>query len=201
MGDAVRASGARRRRHRIVAACHCHGRRLACARATAEALLGSAIFGAGVVGIALYQGSGAPHPADALLFLAVAAAAIGYAEGARLARIIGGWQVICWALVLSAPVLALPTLWSVDERLLTAPASSWIGFAYVSVVSMFLGFFAWYRGLALGGIAVVGQVQLLQPFLTIFASAWLLDERIDAATLIAAALVIASIAIGRTARH
>ena len=162
----------------------------------------SAIFGAAVVvGFALYQGGGAPHPADALLFLAVAAAAIGYAEGGRLARAIGGWQVICWALVLSAPVLALPTLWSADERLLTAPGSSWVGFAYVSVVSMFLGFFAWYRGLALGGIAVVGQVQLLQPFLTIFASAWLLDERIDAATLIAAALVIASIAIGRTAKH
>ena len=162
----------------------------------------SAVFGgAVVVGFALWQGSGAPHPADALLFLAVAAAAIGYAEGGRLARAMGGWQVICWALVLSAPLLVLPTLWAADGRLLTAPVSAWIGFAYVSVVSMFLGFFAWYRGLALGGIAVVGQVQLLQPFLTIFASAWLLDERIDAATLIAAALVIISIAIGRAARH
>lgn len=93
--------------------------------------------------------------------------------------------------------MLVPTLLSADARLLTAPASAWLGFAYVSVVSMFLGFFAWYRGLALGGIAAVGQVQLLQPFLRIFASAWLLNKRIDAAICVAAALVIASIAIGR----
>ena len=99
--------------------------------------------------------------------------------------------------MLSAPFLALPTYFSADARLLSAPPEAWAGFAYVSVVSMFLGFFAWYRGLALGGIAVVGQVQLLQPFMTIFASALLLSERIDAATLIAAALVIVSIAITR----
>ena len=86
---------------------------------------------------------------------------------------------------------------SADASLLSAPPEAWAGFAYVSVVSMFLGFFAWYRGLALGGIAIVGQVQLLQPFMTIFASALLLSERIDAATLIAAALVIVSIAITR----
>ncbi len=84
--------------------------------------------------------------------------------------------------------------------MLTAPVSAWAGFAYVSVVSMFLGFFAWYRGLAQGGIAAVGQVQLVQPFLTIFASAWLLGERIDAATIVAAGLVIASIAVGRRGR-
>ena len=160
----------------------------------------SAVFGSAVVvGFALWQGGGAPHPADALLVLAVVAAAIGYAEGGRLARTLGGWQVISWALVLSAPLLAVPTWWVSDGRLLTASAAAWAGFAYVGAVSMFLGFFAWYRGLALGGIGAVGQVQLLQPFLTIFASAWLLGERIDAATLVAAALVIASIAVGRRA--
>ena len=108
--------------------------------------------------------------------------------------------MICWALVLAAPLVAIPTALAADGRLLTAPVSAWVGFAYVSVVSMFLGFFAWYRGLALGGIAAVGQVQLLQPFLTIFASAWLLGERIDAATIVAAALVIAAIALGRRGR-
>jgi len=160
----------------------------------------SAIFGSAVVvGFALWQGGGAPQPADGLLVLAVIAAAIGYAVGGSLARTLGGWQVICWALVLSAPVVAIPTLMAVDGRLASAPASAWIGFAYVSVVSMFLGFFAWYRGLALGGIATVGQLQLLQPFMTIFASALLLSERIDAATLVAAALVIASITISRKA--
>jgi drug/metabolite transporter (DMT)-like permease len=161
----------------------------------ASALFGSAV----VVGFALWQGGGAPHPADLLLVLAVAAAAIGYAEGGRLARALGSWQVISWALVLSAPLLILPTWWSADGRLATAAPSAWAGFAYVSVVSMYLGFFAWYRGLALGGIAAVGQVQLLQPFLTIFASALLLGERIDASTLVAAALVIAAIAAGRKA--
>jgi drug/metabolite transporter (DMT)-like permease len=157
------------------------------------ALFGSAV----VVGFALWQGGGAPHPADALLVLAVASAAVGYAEGGRLARTLPGWQVICWALVLAAPVVAILTAFAADARLLAAPVSAWAGFAYVSVVSMFLGFFAWYRGLALGGIATVGQVQLVQPFLTIFASAWLLGEQVDVATYVAAALVIGSIAIGR----
>jgi drug/metabolite transporter (DMT)-like permease len=157
-----------------------------------------AAFGSAVVaGFALWQGGGAPQPADALLVLAVASAAIGYAEGGRLARTMPGWQVICWALVLAAPLVAIPTALAVDARVLTAPVSAWIGFGYVSVVSMFLGFFAWYRGLALGGIATVGQVQLVQPFLTIFASAWLLGERVDIATFVAAALVIGSIAVGR----
>jgi len=160
------------------------------------ATFGSAV----VVGFALWQGGGAPQPADLLLVLAVASAAIGYAEGGRLARTMPGWQVICWALVLAAPFVAVPTALAADARLLNAPISAWIGFGYVSVVSMFLGFFAWYRGLALGGIATVGQVQLVQPFLTIFASAWLLGERVDVATYVAAALVIGSIAAGRRAR-
>jgi drug/metabolite transporter (DMT)-like permease len=111
-----------------------------------------------------------------------------------------GWQVICWALVLAAPLVAIPTVLAVDAKVLAAPVSAWIGFGYVSVVSMFLGFFAWYRGLALGGIATVGQVQLVQPFLTIFASAWLLGETVDVATFVAAALVIGSIAVGRRGR-
>lgn len=157
-----------------------------------------AIFGSVVVvAFALWRGGGAPHPADGLLVLSVIAAAVGYAEGARLARTMGGWQVICWALVIAAPVVAVPTALSLDARVFAAPAEAWVGFAYVSVVSMFLGFFAWYRGLAQGGIAAVGQVQLIQPFLTIFASAWLLGEPIDTATILAAGLVIAAIAIGR----
>ena len=153
-----------------------------------------------VVGFALWRGGGVPQPADGLLVLAVASAAIGYAEGGRLARTLGSLQVICWALVIAAPLVAIPTALAIDDRVLTAPVSAWAGFAYVSIVSMFLGFFAWYRGLALGGIATVGQVQLIQPFLTIFASALLLGEPIDAATIVAAGLVIASIAVGRRGR-
>ena len=157
----------------------------------------SAAGSAVVVGFALWKGGGALHVADLLLLAAVAAAAIGYAEGGRLARTLGGWQVISWALVLAAPLLLLPTLWVVDARIASATPGAWAGFAYVSVFSMFLGFFAWYRGLALGGIAVVGQTQLLQPFLTLFASALLLGEPLDPATFVAAGLVVVAIALAR----
>jgi len=150
-----------------------------------------------VVTFALWRGGGTLQLADLLLLAAVAAAAIGYAEGGRLARTLGGWQVISWALVLAAPLVLLPTLWVVDARIVSASPAAWAGFAYVSVVSMFLGFFAWYRGLALGGIAVVGQTQLLQPFLTLFASALLLGEPLDPATFVAAGLVVVAIALAR----
>ena len=156
-----------------------------------------AIAGSGiVVGFAAWQGGGTLHVADLLLLGAVACAAIGYAEGARLTRLIGGWQVISWALLLSAPVVAVPA-WLASGELAGVPWQAWAGFAYVSIVSMYVGFFAWYKGLALGGIAAVGQVQLLQPFLTIGSSALLLGETLDSSTLFAAALVIASIALGR----
>jgi len=157
------------------------------------AVAGSAV----VVGYALWKGDGALHVADLLLVGAVIAAAIGYAEGARLAREIGGWQVISWALVLAAPFLAIPT-WRAAAGLADAPWTAWAGFAYVAVVSAYVGFFAWYKGLAAGGIAAVGQVQLLQPFLTIFLSVLLLGEALDPATFVAAGLVILAIAIGRS---
>ena len=157
----------------------------------------SAAGSAVVVAFALWHGGGTLQVADLLLLAAVGAAAIGYAEGGRLARTLGGWQVISWALVLAAPLLLLPTLWVVDARIASATPGAWAGFAYVSVFSMFLGFFAWYRGLALGGIAVVGQTQLLQPFLTLFASALLLGEPLEPATFVAAALVVAAIALAR----
>ena len=161
----------------------------------------SAAFGSAVVvGFAFWQGGGIPQPADGLLALAAAAAAIGYAEGGQLARTMPGWQVISWALVIAAPVVLVPTLYVIDARLAAAPPLAWACFAYVSVISMFVGFFWWYRGLALGGIAAVGQVQLLQPFLTIFASAAFLGETIEPETFVAAALVIAAIAVGRRVR-
>ena len=157
------------------------------------ALAGSAV----VAGFALWEGGGALQLADLLLVGAVISAAIGYAEGGRLSRTLGGWQVISWALVLAAPFAAIPTWLSLDARMAAAPWTAWAAFAYVAAVSMYLGFFAWYKGLALGGIAAVGQVQLLQPFFTLFASALLLGERLDAATFVAAALVVATIAVGR----
>ncbi|WP_046246486.1 DMT family transporter [Hymenobacter terrenus] len=158
-------------------------------------LMGAAV----VVGYVLADGGGQLQAADAWLLGAVAAAALGYAEGGRLARELGGWQVICWALVLAAPVLVFPVAQAVRAHGLHAGPMAWAGFAYVSMVSMFLGFFAWYHGLALGGVARVGQLQLLQPFLTILASAALLGETISGRTLLAAGLVILIVAMGRRA--
>jgi drug/metabolite transporter (DMT)-like permease len=152
---------------------------------------------AAVLAFAATMGGGAPQAADLLLLAAVAAAGIGYAEGARLSRALGGWQVISWALLLSAPFLVAPVAVKVVTTGLTASPAAWLGFAYVSVVSMFLGFFAWYRGLALGGIARVGQLQLAQPVLTLLWSALLLGERVTVPTVVAALAVIGTVALGR----
>lgn len=153
-----------------------------------------------VVGFVLASG-GVPQLADLWLVAAVAAGAIGYAEGGRLAREMGGWQVICWALLLAVPVVVGPVAWAVRQHGLHASLAAWAGFAYLSGVSMFLGFFAWYHGLALGGVARVGQVQLLQPFLTVVASATLLGEHVAPSTFVVAAVVVALVAAGRRAAN
>lgn len=157
------------------------------------ALAGSGI----VVGFAFWQGGGGLHPADFALFAATIAAAMGYAEGGRLSQTMGGQQVISWALVLSMPVLLPVTIWLGWNYGVTASAKAWVGFGYVSLFSMFIGFFFWYKGLALGGIARVGQVQLLQPFLTLVGAALILGEALDARNFLFAAAVIAVVAIGR----
>jgi drug/metabolite transporter (DMT)-like permease len=157
------------------------------------AFAGSAVVG----GFALMQGDGALHLADLALFAAVVAAAFGYAEGARLSQSMGGQQVISWALVLSMPILLPATAWLVWEYGIEASPRAWIGFGYVSIFSMFIGFFFWYKGLALGGIARVGQTQLLQPFLTLVGAALLLGEALEAQHFLFALAVIAIVAVGR----
>lgn len=129
---------------------------------------------------------------DLLLLGAVAAGALGYAEGGALSRELPGWQVIAWALVLALPVTVPVTAVALAVRHPVAPdGGAWAGLAYVAVVSMFLGFVAWYRGLALGGVARIGQLQLVQPVLTLAWSALLLAERVDAGMLVAALAVLA----------
>jgi drug/metabolite transporter (DMT)-like permease len=157
------------------------------------ALVGSGI----VIGFALWQGGGEFHAADLALFAAVVAAAMGYAEGARLSQTMGGQQVISWALVLSMPLLLPLTIWLGWKYGVSASPRAWIGFGYVSLFSMFIGFFFWYKGLALGGIARVGQVQLLQPFLTLVGAALILGETLDMRNVLFAFAVIAVVAIGR----
>jgi drug/metabolite transporter (DMT)-like permease len=160
------------------------------------AVAGSAL----VVGFALRQSGGAFHLADLAMFVAVVLGALGYSEGGRLSQSMGGQQVISWALVLSAPLL-LPLVlwlsWSQGAAIAAAGASAWIGFAYVSVFSMFIGFFFWYRGMVLGGVARVGQTQLVQPFLTLLGAAALLGETLEWSTALFALAVIAVVAAGR----
>jgi drug/metabolite transporter (DMT)-like permease len=157
-----------------------------------------AIAGAALVcTFALREGGGRLQAADALLAVAIAAAAIGYAAGAQVARRLGGPQTICWALVLAAPFLVPVVAWLSGSHGVQARPSAWLGFAYVSLFSQLLGFFAWYKGLALGGIARVSQVQLLQSFMTLGFAALVVGERPDAATWAFAAAVVAVVAAQR----
>ncbi len=157
-----------------------------------------AVVGSGlVVAFALISGAGGLRFTDLALLGAVAAAGLGYAEGAVLAKTFGAWQVICWSLVLSVPVLLPITLQYLPTPGVVITSSALWGFLYVSVFSMFLGFFAWYQGLLLGGIARVGQLQLFQPFLTILASALLLGEKLSIDTLGFALGVICCVALGK----
>lgn len=167
----------------------------------AAAFWAAAALGSGVVvAFALRSGGGAMGAGDWAMLAAVAAGALGYAEGGRLARVLGGWQTIAWALVASAPVLALPTLWlSVSQPFASAPGAAWAGFLYVAAFSQFLGFLFWYGGMAIGGVARVSQVQLLQLFFTLLFAWLLLGEPVDASTWLVALVVVALIAIGRRA--
>ena len=133
--------------------------------------------------------------ADLLLVLAVFSAAFGYVSGGRLTQQLGAERVICWVLVISLPV-TLPVMllnWPTQQ----VPGSAWMGFAYVSLISMWIGFFAWYRGLALGGTVRVSQVQLVQPFFSMVFSVPLLGESLDLMTVGFALAVIATVFIGK----
>lgn len=160
------------------------------------AVLGAAI----VVAFALFQGGGALAPADLLMFAALAAGAMGYAEGGKLARTLGGPETICWALLLAVPPAASMLAWHLARHPVDVAAvgpAAWVGLAYVTAISMFVGFFFWYRGLALGGIARVGQVQLLQPFMSLLGAAVLLGEQLALNNCLFALAVIGVVCAGR----
>lgn len=159
-----------------------------CAAIGSALVVGFAVLRSGSSGLAL-------HPADGLLLAAMACAAVGYGYGARLSQRMRAEYVICWALVMALP-LTLPAAVLTLPRT-DLPASAWWGFTYVAVFSMWLGFFAWYRGLALGGTVRVSQVQLVQPFLGMLFAVPLLGERLDAVTLGFALAVIATVFIGK----
>ena len=155
---------------------------------------------AAVLAFVATQGVAGPQLGDAFLLGAVALCAVGYAEGGALSRTLGGPTTICWTLVLSAPVTASVTAVAIGLSGAHAGATAWLGLAYVTTVSMFLGFFAWYAGLARGGVARIGQVQLAQPVLTLGWSAALLGEHVGVATLVTALAVLACVAATQRAR-
>ena len=140
-------------------------------------------------------GFGRLELADLLLFGAVIAAAVGYAEGALLARELGAWQTVSWALLVAAPVMVGLLVVSIANKPPSAGPIEWAAFGYLAVVSMYLGFFAWYRGLAIGPIAQVSQVQLVQPVLSILWAAVILGEPLTVATVLGGVAVIACAAV------
>lgn len=131
------------------------------------------------------------HLSDLLLFGAVIAAAIGYAEGGLMARELGAWQTVSWALVLCSPLMIVLTVFSVVQNPPSGTGVQWAAFAYLAAVSMFLGFFAWYRGLAVGPMAQVSQTQLSQPVMTICWAALFLHEQVTWPTILGGIAVIA----------
>lgn len=147
-----------------------------------------------VVGFAAYQGIAASPAGDLLMFAAIIVCGLGYAEGARLSRKLGGWQVISWALVLSLPLMLPLTLYIMPHDWSLIGQGAWLGLAYVSLFSMLIGFIFWYRGLALGGIAAVGQLQLLQPFFGLVLAATLLHETVGWSMILVTMAVILCVA-------
>lgn len=161
----------------------------------------SALLGSGLVILyAFFNGSGGLVREDLLLFLAIVSAAVGYSEGGKLSEEMSAVDVISWALVITLPVNLLLSSFLFDFELTAVSVPALISFLYVGLVSMYVGFFFWYKGIAIGGIARVGQVQLLQPFLTLIGAYMLLDEAITATNIAFAVGVLAVVLVGKKTR-
>ncbi|WP_415327256.1 DMT family transporter [Chryseobacterium sp. MMS23-Vi53] len=132
-----------------------------------------------VIGYAIAQGISASPIGDILMLLAVILCGMGYAEGAKLSKTLGGWQVISWALILALPLMLPLFFIYFPENVEIISFQSWFGLGYISLFSMFIGFIFWYKGLAQGGITTVGQLQLLQPFFGLALAAYVLHEQVS----------------------
>lgn len=153
-----------------------------------------------VITYASLNGSGGLASEDWLLFVAIASASIGYSEGGKLSEEMSSVDVISWALVLTLPINIFLTYQYIDFEISAVSTSAIISFVYVGLISMYIAFFFWYRGIALGGVARVGQVQLLQPFLTLVGAYFLLDEQITAMNIGFALCVLAVVVLGKRTR-
>lgn len=148
---------------------------------------------------AVYLGLGQLQNGDVALIVAVLILGLSYAEGGKLSKELGSWQVIAWAILIGAPFFIFPVALSISVDMLQAPIEAWISLFYLAVVSQFLAYVAWYGGMSLGGIARVGQIQYLQPFLMIGFSVLFLGESITWLTIVLAVVVVICVIIGKNA--
>jgi drug/metabolite transporter (DMT)-like permease len=163
-------------------------------RPTAAFWFFSCLGSACVAGFAAYQSGSSLAVGDVYMLGAIIVCGLGYAEGAKLSRVLGGWQVISWALIVALPVMGILTLWRLPASFADVSIPAWLGMAYVSVFSMLIGFVFWYRGLALGGIAAVGQLQLVQPFMALCWAALLLGEDVSPIMIVVTIAVVLCVA-------
>lgn len=160
----------------------------------------SSIIGSlAVIMYALHLGIGQLQFADLALLAAVIILGLSYAEGGKLTKELGSWQVIAWAIIIGAPFFIIPVGLSLTSEMLHAPWQAWVSFIYLAVVSQFLAYVAWYSGMAIGGIARVSQIQYLQPFLMILFATIFLDESITFFTIVIAVIVVFSVIVGKNA--
>lgn len=160
----------------------------------------SSIIGSlAVIMYALHLGFGQLQFADLALLMAVIILGLSYAEGGKLAKELGSWQVIAWAIMIGAPFFIIPVGLNLTTEMLHAPIQAWVSLIYLAVVSQFLAYVAWYSGMAMGGIARVSQIQYLQPFLMILFATVFLDESITSFTLVTAVIVVFSVILGKNA--
>ncbi|KZB60248.1 DMT family transporter [Thalassospira sp. MCCC 1A02491] len=156
------------------------------------------IMGSGLVaGFAATGSESGAFSGDLYMLGAIIVCGLGYAEGGKLSRQLGGWQVICWALVISVVPMAVLCAVTLPEQMGAIGMPAWLGLGYVSLFSMLIGFFFWYRGLALGGIATVGQLQLLQPFMGLILAALILAEPVSPAMIGVTVAVVLCVAGAR----
>lgn len=161
--------------------------------------LASIIATVTVILYAVYLGLGQLQTGDIALILAVLILGLSYAEGGKLSKEMGSWQVIAWAIIIGAPFFILPVALSISPEMLQAPIEAWGSLLYLSVISQFLAYVAWYGGMSLGGIARVGQIQYLQPFLMITFSVLFLGESITWLTIVLAIIVVGCVILGKSA--
>lgn len=160
----------------------------------------SSIIGSlAVIMYALHLGFGQLQVADLALLAAVIILGLSYAEGGKLAKELGSWQVIAWAIMIGAPFFIIPVGLNLTTEMLHAPIQAWVSLIYLAVVSQFLAYVAWYSGMAMGGIARVSQIQYLQPFLMIVFATVFLDESITFFTIVTAVIVVFSVILGKNA--